>query len=134
MVEQLLSGALLVHHPGEKLVERVSLDLERGQLIAVVGARLGKDFDRSSIENVRCARFTEIVEGAVGRSAHAIIGGVAVLHQVVPARKDDAAKAVDNRIERTAGRVLHLKKITTRRIEAPQAGVGRHVVIFVQLR
>ncbi len=59
--------------------------------------------------------------------------GLLVALQMVPLRKDDAAKAVNEGREVAGGGVVEQAQIAGRGVQTPNAGIGRRFFIFVQL-
>ena len=134
VIQKFQAGAVFVLHPREERVQRVALDFGEGELRAVERARFGKSFRRRRGESVVRGRLVEIIERAVGAVAEAVVGGRAVLHQMIPAREEESSKAVNERMKIAARRMIELEQIRVRRVQAPQAGVRGEAVVFVQLR
>ena len=134
VIERLFLGAVFVDLPREEVIDARGL---RGcvsrQQIAPAAARLGKDLRRGSWRRAAFASSLGIVERAVGVLARVGVRLLIAL-QVIPAREDHAAEAVDDRREHAGRRVIEEEQLAGRRIEAPQAGRRRRRLVFVELR
>ena len=85
-------------------------DFKGGEVCRIEISRFGKKFCAViQIEGGIC-RFIRIIERAVRGDVQAVVGRVAILHQMIPADKDDPAKTVHARREGAAGRVVEQMK------------------------
>ncbi len=133
VVEGLELAAVLVDLPGEEVVEAVPFERRAGEEVLAHPARLGEDL-LAPRQPRRARALVGVVEGAVVVAFEGVGVGLLVALQVVPAGVDDPPEAVDERPEGAGGRVVEEPQVAARRIEAPEAGVGRHLLVLVELR
>ena len=132
VIEHFFVTAVLVERPWEKQIEGVAVYAELRGVVGVEAARFGK-----SLDDVRRLResgdgFVEKIEGAVVCFAETIVGSHWILREMVPAREDEAAEAIDEGIEGAAWGVLEHLQIAGGRIEAVGPGNGRMTFVFVE--
>src|ERR1051326_9567373 len=133
MSEQFLTAAGLRQHPGKKLIKGDAMNAQLRQGGGIKIPRLRKVLD--CVGRGRGIRgFGEKIERTIRRPAETIIGGVCVLHQMVPPGDDKAAETVDEWIEHAAGCVLQQPQIATARFQAPGAGDGGMTFILLTSR
>ena len=134
VVEHLLVAAVLIQSPGQEDIEVVSVHPELGGVIGVKFSRLGESVDNVGRLRGRAGGFEDKIEGTIRALPGAVIGGIRVLGKVIPAGHDEAAKAIDERIERAARCMLEHFQIAGHWVQAVGAGDGRRAFVFVELR
>jgi hypothetical protein len=134
VIERLFRGPVLVHLPRKEMIEGEPLQVRPRQQVLAVAARLGEDL-RTLRHPRRVLALVGVVERPVdvGLVQHVRVGLLIAL-QVVPAREDHAAEAVDGRGEHAGRRVIEQAQRARDLVETPQPRDRRRLLVLVELR
>ncbi len=133
VIEHFFIPAILVQRPGEQQVEAVWIHSERRGIIGVEIHRFGKGFEEIRGLRERVRSFAEKIQRPIRGTAQSVVGGIGVLHQMIPTRHNQTPEAVHERIEAAAGQMLEQTQIARGRIEAVGAGNGGRAFVFITL-
>src|SRR4051794_9505768 len=120
VIQNLQSRAVFVLHPRKEQIDRVAGHAVLPEQLVVVIPRLRKAFVGPEADVVVGRVLVEVIERAVRTfvvwigvwiEGQTISSGITVLHQMIPARKNNTPEAVHERVEVAARRMIELKQI-----------------------